>query len=110
MKMNKNKCGIMKIAKKASKITFKTHKGEIKTNKHLNVPYVNTYKYLGIHVDAGLTFKMQYNTLKGNLKSSLAHITRVSTKLTSVYLKYHLFKTYALSHLNYSSIIFFYIR
>lgn len=40
MKMNKNKWGIMKMSRKANKITHKTLFGEIKMTKHMNTLFV----------------------------------------------------------------------
>ncbi len=74
--------------------------------KHKQIPFLNSYKYLGVNLDTALTLNYELIRLKETINKIIKRLNNLSTKKTSVYLKLSLYKVLILSQIKYNSILY----
>lgn len=108
--MNKKKCGIFKIAKRATKITYINNLRQEKELQIKEIPLVKSYKYLGIVFDPSLSFNLHYAQLKTKVYNLAKHLKKISTEKTSILLKIKMYRSYILSLITYTSCLIPFIK
>jgi len=92
--INKKKCGILTIRKREMPLLRKDLKG---------IPFVQTYKYLGVPLDSSLTLKYLEPYLKEKLKKFTQRIRFVLRSIVGTKTKLNLWQNYARCHFDYLS-------
>ncbi len=92
--LNKKKCGILSIRRKEVVASRKELQG---------IPFVQTYKYLGVPLDSALTLKYLALYLEEKLKKFTRRIGLMLHSVVGTRTRYNLWQNYARCHFDYFS-------
>jgi len=92
--INKKKCGILPIRKREMPLSRKELEG---------IPFVQTYKYLGVPLDSSLTLKYLEPYLQEKLKKFTLRIKLVLRSIVGTKTKLNLWQNYARCYFDYFS-------
>jgi len=85
-KVNKKKCGILRITKKETPIGLKDLEG---------VPFIHEYKYLGVPLDQSVTLKHLVPLIKKKIKAFTTRINLIPHSVVGLKAKLNLWQNYS---------------